>query len=401
MKIAYLSLDRGVPVHGTKGASVHIRELAKALTACGNQVTILAVNVGEALAPFQVKIIEVDGSGSSGEGFPKTGEEQALSEELRLDLLQTAILERLRALHAREGFDLIYERYSLWSAVGVRAATHLNVSCLVEVNAPLVVEQQRYRKLTSASEAKAIEAEVFGRADALLAVSQGVKAYAVANGADLDRTFIIPNAADPFRFHPAVSAEPVEGIDGSFAIGFVGSLKPWHGIDILLEAFRRLLRRSPDYHLLIVGDGPLKDWLKSTIQECHLERAVTLTGAVSHDRIPGLIQRLDVAVAPYPFMEDFYFSPLKLFEYMAMGKPIVASRIGQLEEVVRHGETGLLVQPGDPDALVEQIERLRFDQSLREAIGRAAALQARNYTWETNAGKVMDIADQLLGRRAA
>jgi glycosyltransferase involved in cell wall biosynthesis len=160
-----------------------------------------------------------------------------------------------------------------------------------------------------------------------------------------------------------------------------------------------LLRRSDDYHLLIVGDGVLRSWLESQVQALGLEKAVTLTGPVPHDRVPGLIRRMDVALAPYPLLENFYFSPLKLFEYIAVGRPVVASRIGQIQEVVQDGETGLLVPPGDPQALVDQIERLRRDQNLREGLGRAAALQARNYTWERNARQVAAIGERLLRTR--
>lgn len=397
MKIAYLSLDKGVPLHGTKGASVHVRDLANALIACGNEVTILTANLGKVIAPLRAKVIEINSSDSPGEGFPYTKGGASSPWDLKVDCLHSGMLEWLRELYAAAGFDVIYERYSLWSAVGVRAAKLMRVPCLVEVNAPLIEEQSRYRKLASAPLAKAIEGEVFSQADAIIAVSERVKTYALANGATPERSFIIPNAVDLSRFHPAVQAETVEGIYGSFVLGFVGSLKPWHGIDILLEAMRRLLRSSPDYHLLIVGDGPLKGWLDSAVRTFHLEGAVTVTGAVPHERVPGLIQRMDVAVAPYPFIEDFYFSPLKLFEYMAVGKPVVASRIGQIQEVMRDGETGLLIPPGDPQALVEQIERMRWDQKLRDRLGRAAAIQARYYTWERNARQVAAIGERLLG----
>ena len=124
---------------------------------------------------------------------------------------------------------------------------------------------------------------------------------------------------------------------------------------MLLEVFRTLLDHSLAYHLLLVGDGPLRSWTEGYIQGARLAEKVTITGWVPYDRLPRLIQRMDVAVAPYPFLENFYFSPLKLFEYMAVGKPVVASRIGQIQEVIQDAETGLLVRPGDPGDLVEKM----------------------------------------------
>ncbi|MFQ5946239.1 MAG: glycosyltransferase family 4 protein [Anaerolineae bacterium] len=398
MKIAYLSSDSGIPLFGNKGASVHIRELVNALSALGHQVTILAASRGAMSCPLRAEVIEVGAEPSplTTEAFPNVGQERALAKMQRSLRICSAILERLVTLHAQEGFDLMYERYSLWSAAGVRAAHELKIPCLVEVNAPLLDEQRRYREMVLASEAEAIEAEVFDGADALLAVSEQVKAYALAKGAHPERTFVVPNGVDVKRFHPAVEAEPLEGADGKFVLGFVGSLKVWHGMQVLMEAFRTLLGRLPAYHLLLVGDGPLRSWIEGYIQGARLEGMVTIMGSVPYDRLPSLIQRMDVAVAPYPFVEDFYFSPLKLFEYMAIGKPVVASRIGQIQEVIQDGATGLLVRPGDPRDLVEKIERLRDAPGLREALGTAASQEAGHYTWERNARRVIALADQMV-----
>ncbi len=397
MKIAYLTADRGIPVFGNKGASVHISELVNALSALGHQVTILTAMRGGMSSDLEAEIIEVGAevlptpieASSGAPAYILTKERYALG-------VSAAMLERLLQLSAHGAFDMIYERYSLWSAAGVRAARKLRIPCLVEVNAPLVAEQRRYRELFLTSEAEAIESEVFGEADVLLTVSAPLKAYALSRGADPTRTIVLPNGVDPGRFHPAVEPEPLEGAQGKFVLGFVGSFKVWHGIEVLLEAFRGLLARSSVYHLLLVGDGPLRGWIDGYVRGARLEGTVTITGWVPHEHLPGLIQRMDVAVAPYPFLEDFYFSSLKLFEYMAVGKPVVASRIGQIQEVIQDGATGLLVQPGDTEDLVEKIDRLHHDPRLRETLGIAASQEARHHTWERNARRVLALADPLV-----
>lgn len=400
MRIAYLSVDRGIPVFGNKGASVHIRELVNALSILGHQVTILTAMRGAMSYDLGAEIIEVGADAvpapiEASNGAPA----YTLTKERHSLGISAAMLERLLQLSTGGAFDLIYERYSLWSAVGVRAARELKIPSLVEVNAPLVEEQRRYRELLLASEAEAIESEVFGGADVLFTVSAPLKAYALARGAHPTRTFVLPNGVDPKRFHPAVEPGPLDGAQGKFALGFVGSFKVWHGLEVLLEAFRRLLGRSSAYHLLLVGDGPLRGWVEGYIRGARLEGTVTMTGWVPHERLPGLIQRMDIALAPYPFLEDFYFSSLKLFEYMAVGKPVVASRIGQIQEVIQDGATGLLVRPGDINDLVEKIERLRHDPRLREALGIAASQEACHHTWERNARRIMVLADPLVKKR--
>lgn len=119
------------------------------------------------------------------------------------------------------------------------------------------------------------------------------------------------------------------------------------------------------------------------------------TGTVSPDEVPGLLSEMDVAVAPYPEKADFYFSPLKVYEYMAAGLPVVASRIGQLDDLIEHGINGLLVPPGDPYALAEALDSLRRDLELRERLGRTARRDVlRDHTWDAVAARILE-----LGRR--
>jgi glycosyltransferase involved in cell wall biosynthesis len=392
MRIAYVTADHGAPVFGNKGASVHIRELVNAFEAIGHRVTVFAARRGDATGTLRAEVVEVPGQVSPPPQWLRQTKE-------RLYLGHAArIRDCLVGLHVMEPFDMIYERYSLWSAAGIRAARELGIPCFVEVNAPLVIEQQTYRELDLASEAESVEAEVFHGADTLLAVSEQVRDYALAKGADPARTFVLPNGVDLARFNPGVNAMPVDGVAAdAFVIGFVGSLKDWHGIETLLESFRTLRQGAPDCHLLIVGNGPMRGWIDGYVRGSRLDGAVTVTGWLSHDSLPGLIQRMDVAVAPYPMLEGFYFSPLKLYEYLAVGKPVAASAIGQVREVIADGVTGLLACPGDPDDLAAKIDRLHRDSDLRRTLGQAAARRARAYTWNGNAQRVTDLAGSLSG----
>ena len=192
---------------------------------------------------------------------------------------------------------------------------------------------------------------------------------------------MISNGVDPGRF-PENLAPTLPRVRGTFTTGFVGTLKAWHGLSHLVEAFDILHREDPGSRLLVVGTGPERDSLAEDLTKRGLASAATLTGAVRPEEIPGLLASMDAAVAPYPRQEEFYFSPLKVFEYMAAGLPVAASRIGQLENLIRDGEDGLLLPPGDSDALASALMRLARDPSLRARLGRAVRERARkDFSW--------------------
>jgi glycosyltransferase involved in cell wall biosynthesis len=217
--------------------------------------------------------------------------------------------------------------------------------------------------------------------------------YLTGAGADPARVHVIGNAVDTRHFHPSVPPARVGTIPGdAFVVGFTGSLKMWHGIDTLLEAFRRFRAAEPRAHLLICGDGPKRGWIDGFVAGAGLGRAVTLTGWVDHARLPPLIARMDVATAPYPASEEHYFSPLKLYEYLATGCPVVASDIGQTAELLAGSGAALLLPPGDAEALARAMADLAADPTRRSAMAAAAAVEGARHDWTRNARRVLDIA---------
>jgi glycosyltransferase involved in cell wall biosynthesis len=262
----------------------------------------------------------------------------------------------------------------------------LGVAVVVEVNAPLVAEQSEFRALALADEARAIEAEVFRSADALAVVSDELVDYVVAHGAAPGRVHVIRNAVDTTLFNPHAPPTCLPSIPANaFVVGFSGSLKIWHGLDTLMPAFRSLRERLPQAHLLLVGEGPRKTWVEGYAEGAGLTDAITLTGWVPHHDLPGLIARMDVATAPYPAVEGHYFSPLKLYEYLAVGRPVVASLIGQTASVLDGTGAALLVPPGDAPALADALLRVAHDPGLATRLGRQAAVEGRRHDWSDNA----------------
>ena len=397
MRVAYVNADSGIPVFGSKGASVHVREMVRALRRIGSETRLIATRRGDGepgdLAGV-TELVEVDRSlPETGEPAGREGKERAYLDAARR--IEARLIER----HAERPFDMIYERYSLWSAAGVRAAARLGIPAVVEINAPLVDEQATYRNLVLEGQARAVEAEVFASASALVIVSEGLREHVVRCGARPERVHVIGNGVDLERFNPSVAPADL-GLDAAaFVIGFTGSLKRWHGIDVLLEAFRLVREVTPEAHLLIVGDGPKHGWVEGFAQGARLNGAITMTGWVDHAGLPGLIARMDVATAPYPASENSYFSPLKLYEYLAVGRPVVASAIGQAGEVIRDGINGILTPPGDARALADALLALRADRERAARLGRAAAAEGARHSWVRNARAVMDLAARV--RQAA
>jgi glycosyltransferase involved in cell wall biosynthesis len=221
----------------------------------------------------------------------------------------------------------------------------------------------------------------FEAAGVLIAVSEEVAAYLETYPGARAKVVVIPNGVDPERIKPAPRPSP--GEPASFRVGFVGSLKPWHGLSVLIEAFHQLQQEEPTSRLLIVGDGPERAKLSGDIERRGLQSAIELTGSVPPDQIPARLASMDVAVAPYLPLTPFYFSPLKMFEYMAAGLPVVASRIGQITRVIQNDINGVLFSPGDALDLAAALKSLRNDPEKRIRLGREARKSVlQKHTWQ-------------------
>lgn len=381
MRIAYVCADPGVPVFGQKGCSIHVQEVIRAIRRQGAWVELFAARFdGE--PPADLAEVPVYRLPEPPKGNLAAREQLCLGANAAL----------FAALEVAGPFDSIYERYSLWSHAGMAYARASGIPGLLEVNAPLIQEQAQHRGLIDYHGATQVAQRAFGAATALLAVSQEVATYLEGWPVASGRVHVVPNGVNPERF-PAVVQPARPCRPGTFTVGFVGSLKPWHGLPVLVEAFAMLHQRNADVRLLIVGDGPEQGSLRTALSGRGVLAATELAGAVAPDAAPGFLASMDVAVAPYPPQPNFYFSPLKVYEYMAAGLPVVASRIGQLAELIRDGANGLLCPPGDPVALAEALERLRRAPELRTRLGQAGrATVLQNYTWRAVAQRIFQLA---------
>jgi glycosyltransferase involved in cell wall biosynthesis len=250
--------------------------------------------------------------------------------------------------------------------------------------------------------AELVERFTWRLADAIVVVSEELKALLVAGGAPAGRIVVIPNGVDVGRFTPSrngLSVRERYGLRDRVVIGFSGTLAPWHGIDHLSGVIRQLLPRYRQAALLIVGDGKPTARLVEEAGSAGVADRVIVTGHVAHTAMPEHLAAMDIAIAPYSADVPFYHSPLKLFEYLAMGKPVVAARIGQIAEVIEEDRSGLLYDPADGRQLVDQLTRLIEQPELQRRMGATARQAADRYTWTSTARSVVTLGEHLLQRR--
>jgi glycosyltransferase involved in cell wall biosynthesis len=370
MRVAYVCADYGIPVFGCAGGAIHVQEVVRVLLALGCRVELYAAAI---------------------QGTPAADLASVGVHELRpWRTADEGANQQLAATLAAAGpFDLVYERYSLWSCGAMEHARRVGVPGVLEVNAPLIEESMTYRKPIDGDAAAGIRARVFAAASLVAVVSRELVPYVEQHAPAAGRVHVVPNAINPRRFPGDVPATH-PAAPGVFTVGFVGSMKAWHGLPTLVAAFAELHRRDPASRLLLVGDGPERGRTEAALTACGVREATLFTGAVPPDAVPGLLASMDVAVAPSPDLPMFYFSPLKVFEYMAAGLPVVASRVGQLREVLAGEGRGVLCPPGDVTALVDALDRLRRDRLRRERLGRAArAYVLAHYTWDANVQRIL------------
>ncbi len=208
-------------------------------------------------------------------------------------------------------------------------------------------------------------------------------------GVDAARVHVLENGIDPSRFHPG---EGVRTTDAP-VLGFVGGLRPWHGVELLPAILAEVRQRHPDARLVVAGDGPVRSDIERAADAAGVSDAIDFLGAVDHDDVPDIIRGFDIALAPYPDLpHDFYFSPLKLYEYLGCGVPVVASAVGQIDLVLTDGVDARLAPPGDVHRLATACVDLLDDASAAARIGSAgAALVHSRFTWDRNVASVIDL----------
>ena len=386
-RVAYLLPDPGIPVGGTKGASVHVDALCGAMTRLGATVRLYAAKVVGPLSAQgsgRVEVIPIDvGEVRSGADADTTrmAAARAFFESVGPDMVAFRP-------------DWIHERLSLFAADGTRLSSSLGVPRVVEVNAPVSDERVTHFDLRLVTDARQAEREAL-RGARVVAVSGPLASWALDQGAA--EATVVPNGADTEALDPErwrsdrTELRRSLGFSGDRpVVGFAGSLKPWHGVELLFDAVADLAA-TVELGLLVVGDGPRRAQVDERAGRLPPSVAVAVTGAVPAADVPRYLAAMDIAVAPYLPSERFYFSPLKVVEAMAAGLPVVASAFDPVREMV--GPTGVLVPAGDVGALSSALRDLASDPAARRRLGDAGRARAvSDMDWMAVAARTMHIA---------
>jgi len=305
-------------------------------------------------------------------------------------------IQALRSSGATQSkFDFIYQRYSRFNWTGVAVSLVTGLPLALEFNGSEVWVARHWDPVGFIGLLNRFEDLNLRAADLIFVVSDVQRCNLIAAGVDPGRIVVNPNGVDVEGFHPGCGGREVRaelGIEDRLVVGFTGTFGPWHGAPVLAEAATRI--RDSRCHFLFIGDGDERTATESIIETAGKKARATFTGRIHHDRVAIYLDACDILVAPHVPAADgseFFGSPTKLFEYMAMARPVVASRMGQIASVIMNGKNGLLVEPNDAASLAQAIERLAEDTALRQRLGAAARQTViERYTWRHNAARVFE-----------
>ena len=405
MKIAYICSDAEVQLLGHHGCSVHIREFTNALVDAGHDVFIICNWLGDSDENLpKARVYQMKPSGKNKAAWDSLVDDpviqnHALDRDVGSILWNTWLQVEGAAILEREKPDFIYERYALFGFGGLEMRERLGVPLVLELNAPLCDQQEGYGKFPLINTARHLEPEIIRGADAIVALTQWLADWAIRLGADEERIHVLPDAVSHALFVREISGQDVReqyDLGDNQVVGFTGSFHKWHDVAGLIDVFADLLAADSGRRLLLVGDGHDRKKLEKQVGRLGLWEAVVFTGKVPHEAVPSHLAAIDVSVVPYRPIEEFFFSPMKLFESMAMGCATVAADLGQISEVVRHGETGWLYPPGENGKLCEAIATLLDDRDLASRMGAASRQYVlEHHTWERVTSEVVQIAKGL------
>jgi glycosyltransferase involved in cell wall biosynthesis len=360
------------------GQSVHIDELIEALRAEGHKVTVVG--------PHRI---------------------DAMSQGIERDLLPKAIYELAELAFSVVEFvqlyiqgrktrpDFIYQRANIHMLGAAWAARLLKTRLFVEVNAPLTREREKHPGLAWPKLARWSEYSLWRQATMILPVTEVLAQEVINAGVPRDRVSVVANGVDPGRFRRQERelAKIPAGLQDRLILGFVGYVREWHGLEHVIDLLANDARLSKG-HLVVVGDGPARPALAARAHRLGVSERVFFTGVVARDDVAKIAAAFDIALQPEVTP---YASPLKLFEYMAMGHAIVAPDSANIREVLSHGQDALLFAPQNSWAFAEAVARLAEDSELRQALGAGAAknIEEKNRTWRANARRIAALASSV------
>lgn len=311
-------------------------------------------------------------------------------------------------MQALPNYDLCHEHNGLFSPASALACKKQHKPYVLTFSADPILEAEYVNEpLTGIHKQIAARQARFTyeEADQILCVSNQAKAHLVKTWhVPADKINVMANGVDIDLFSQTFDPRPIRqewNLGDGPVIAFVGGFQKWHGLENLVESFRQITEQFPAARLFLVGDGPYRATLDEKIAASTVADKIVVTGFLPQERVPEMLSVADITVLPYPQLpQDLWFSPLKLYEYMVAGKAIVASRSGQIAEVIENGETGLLTEPGNVRELTDALLALLNDPQERRRLAENGRLQAIKYhSWTHYIHKLERIYEKAIHGR--
>ncbi len=390
MKIVYFNYLYDLQ-ESSVGAAVHFRELARALEEQGHDVRPYFLNQFTSVAA-SVK--------SPVRGFLKRKLWRYLNQVNALVSNFRYFKKEWRILSAEKP-DVVLVRYNLLNFSFILAARLKKIPVVLEVNAPMAYESRQYASYAVRIPwlPEFIERKLLQWSDRVIVVSRELQQYYERWRIPAAKMIVVPNGVDERRFQPEGMSQEIRNryaLQQQVVVGFVGSFHFWHGLENLIHFIKLTLARFDGVKFLLVGEGPLKRELEQKVQQDELTDRVIFAGYVPHDQVPAYLSAMDIVLAPYPRLDFFYYSPLKLFEYLAAGKAVIASRIGQITEIIRDGVNGVLFDPDNFEDLQRQLFSLIENEAYRNQLGKNGRKSIiEHYTWRHTAQRILAVMAEM------
>ncbi len=296
--------------------------------------------------------------------------------------------------------NVIYSRCSSLTFSPVLISKIFRIPYVIEVNGLLIDEEKMIGRPKVLTRLTGLNEKLnYKQADKIVAVTQGIKdGIKELHSIPDEKIVVIPNGANTDLFKPMHQEKAKKELkleEKKNYICFVGNLAPWQGVEFLIQSAPLILKESTHTKFLIIGDGPMKEELIDLAEQMAVSDKFIFTGVVPYEEVPKYINASDICVVYKKPLKSGY-SPLKLYEYMACEKPVIASRVEGFE-ILEENHAGILVEPENPKELAKAIIKLLKDERLRRELGEnGRKYVTKNHSWEAVARRVAEVCKSVV-----
>lgn len=390
--IYYFRTDVWAKNNTASGAIAHTKGVVEAFAKKYNVTLVSPAKFNYIESNVNYQVVSVDNMLSSG-----------INELAELEYNQ--YLKTLLSKVKEDNPKFIYQRYGLDNYVGAYISRLLNIPFILEYNGSEIWMSKNWGKRFHFEDmAEKIEMTDFRYADLIVANAEPMKDELKERGIDEKKILIIPNGVDPSRFSPDVDGRHIREKynlnDENILVTFVGTFGPWHGAEVLAETIKYTCKTNANVRYMFVGNGNNFQLVSDIVKDSGFSDRVILTGIIPQLETPAYLAASDILVSPQipnPDGTPFFGSPTKLFEYMAMGKAIIASNLDQMSYLLSNNETALLTEPANVAELTNAILKLAKDSELRNKLGINARKEVLDkYTWDKHVDIILNELDNIL-----